>query len=105
MLPAELRKNALRAPGWRPIPIGWARRSPCDRELKEMPDPLRTYLRSMTAVVGGDFALIPAALMLRARCLGTLRAEISLAMADTRTGDVVYRTVAVGTRLQSRPAP
>jgi hypothetical protein len=96
VLPHELRKIARRAPTVAPDPdrMGQAvLRSP---ELKEVPDPLRSQLRSMVAMVGGRFALVPAALSFVPDTSGVIRAELALVLADTRTGKVLWRTVAWG---------
>lgn len=96
VLPPELRKKALRAPGVMTDPDRMGQAIMRNSNYKDTPDPLRSYLRSMTAVVGGDFALIPAAIMIEAVPDSGLRIYLAMVMSNTRTGDVVYRTVAVG---------
>jgi hypothetical protein len=96
VLPPELRKRALRAPGVMTDPDRMGQAIMRNSKLKDTPDPLRSYLRTMTAVVGGDFALIPAALMIEAVPDTGLRVYLAMVMSNTRTGDVVYRTVATG---------
>jgi hypothetical protein len=96
VLAPELRKKALRAPGVMTDPDRMGQSIMRNSNYKDTPDPLRSYLRSMTAVVGGDFALIPAALMFEAVPDTGLRAYLAMVMSNTRTGDVVYRTVATG---------
>src|ERR1041385_6481923 len=65
LLPADLRRIAQRSAGLMPSPdqMGQAvMRSPA---LKQVPDPLRSYVRQLVALSGGArFALIPAALYL-----------------------------------------
>ena len=96
VLPPELRKKALRAPGVMTDPDRMGQSIMRNSNMKDTPDPLRSYLRSMTAVVGGDFALIPAAVMMEAVPDTGLRVYLAMVMTNTRTGEVVYRTVAVG---------
>jgi len=96
VLPPELRKRALRAPGVMTDPDRMGQAIMRNSNLKDTPDPLRSYLRSMTAVVGGDFALIPAALLIDVAPDTGLRVYLAMVMSNTRTGDVVYRTVATG---------
>ncbi len=96
VLPGELRKVARRAPGivGDPDQMGQAvMRSP---KLKDVPDPFRANLRSLVALTGGRLALVPAALGFgRADSTG-IRADLSFALADARSGKVLWRTVASG---------
>jgi hypothetical protein len=51
----------------------------------------------MMAIVGGRYALVPAALaFLQEPGSGLVRAELSLALVDTRTGKVAWRSLAWG---------
>ena len=96
VLPPELRKRALRAPGVMTDPDRMGQSIMRNPKMDQTPDPLRSYLRSMTAVIGGDFALIPAAIMIEAVPDTGLRVYLAMVMSNTRTGDVVYRTMATG---------
>jgi hypothetical protein len=97
VLPAELRKLARRAPTVAPDPDRMGQSLLRGRKVEDVPDPLRNNLRSMMALVGGRFALVPAALVfLREPNDGPVRAELSLALVDTRTGKVVWRSLAWG---------
>ena len=96
VLPEALRRAASRAPGMlaNPDQIGTALlRSPMDR----VPDPLRSQLRTLTGTAGGRHALIPASLVFRADSSGLGRAELTLAIVDVRTANVLWRTVANAT--------
>lgn len=97
ILPAELRKQAMRSPGVASDPDRMGQAVMRDHEIKLTPDPLRTSLRSMAAIAGGRHVLIPAALIFTQAPNFQLKAELSMVMTDTRTGAVVYRTVAAGT--------
>ena len=96
VLPPELRKVARRAPGIvnDPDQMGQALlRSP---KLRNVPDPLRSSLRNLMAVVGGRVAMVPASLGFTADSTRRIRAELSLVAADTRTGKVLWRSLALG---------
>jgi hypothetical protein len=97
VLPPALRKIALRSPGVAADPDRMGQSIMRDHNYKSVPDPLRSSLRSMAALAGGRHVLIPAALIFFTVPDTGLKAELSMVMADTRTGDVVYRTLATGT--------
>jgi hypothetical protein len=94
--PRELRKMARRSAGYLADPdqMGHAvLRAP---KLNEIPDPLRSSLRSLMAVAGGRFALAPAAIGFGPEPDGQIRADLSLVLADARSGKVLWRSVALG---------
>lgn len=96
VLPAELRKLARRSPGivGDPDAMGQAMlRSP---KLRDIPDPLRSSLRNLMAVAGGRVAMVPAALGFGRDQDGRVRADLSLVAADTRSGKVIWRSLASG---------
>ena len=111
ILPDALRRAARRAPGIAPDPdqMGSAILLHPSRQRPEVvPDPLRSELRTLAALVGGGgaggggrYVLVPAGLVFRrtsgpadARRGGT--AELTMVLADVRTGRVGFRTVARG---------
>ncbi len=96
ILPPELRRIARRAPGVAPDPDRMGQAVMRAERLKDVPDPLRSHLRSLAALTGGRFALVPASLAFLADPSGGLRAELSLVLADTRTGKVAWRSLAWG---------
>lgn len=96
VLPAALRKIARRAPTVAPDPDHMGQSVLRTPGIKDIPDPLRSQLRSLMALAGGRFVLVPAALSFLPDVSGQVRAEISLVLADTRTGKVFWRTVAWG---------
>jgi hypothetical protein len=101
VLPPALRKVARRSPGIvnDPDQMGQALlRAP---KLRTVPDPLRSSLRNLMAVVGGRVAMVPAALGFSPDSTGLVRAELSLVAADTRTGKIIWRSLAFG----SGPTP
>lgn len=95
VLPAELRRAARRAPGMLPDPdqIGT---SLLRGDMSRVPDPLRAQIRMLTGVAGDRWALIPAALLFYSDEEGGGRAELTLVLADVRTGNVGWRTVVRG---------
>ena len=98
VLPPELRKNARRSAGMLPAPDRMGQSIMRVAGLKEVPDPLRTYLRQLLALSGGArYALIPAALYLTPEGEDSLKLQLSAVLADGRLGRVVWRTLAVGT--------
>jgi hypothetical protein len=92
VLPAELRKAARRAPGIAPDPDHMGQAIMRAESFKEVPDPLRSEIRSLVALVGGRYALIPASLGVLRGSAGQLRAELSMVLADARTGTVLWRS-------------
>ena len=104
VLPAELRKVARRSPGivGDPDQMGQAAlRSP---KLRDIPDPLRSSLRNLMAVVGGRVVMVPASLGFGRQADGRIRADLSLAAADTRSGKVLWRSLAIGSGANPREA-
>jgi hypothetical protein len=104
VLPAELRKVARRSPGivGDPDQMGQAAlRSP---KLRELPDPLRSSLRNLMAVVGGRVVMVPASIGFGRQADGLIRADLSLAAADTRSGKILWRSLATGSGANPRAA-
>lgn len=95
--PQELRKLARRGAGLLPDPDQMGQSIMRSWSLNSVPDPLRSNLRRMTAMAGGwRYVLIPASLIFRPDTAGQLSADLSILLADTRTGKVVWRSVAKG---------
>jgi hypothetical protein len=96
VLPPQLRKIARRAAGVvdDPDQMGQAiLRAP---NLTSVPDPLRSSIRSLVALTGGRLVLVPASLGFSPDPKGEIRADLSLVLADSRSGKVLWRTVAYG---------
>jgi len=101
--PDDLRRAAKRAPGIATDPDQMGTALLRAKNMAIVPDPLRTQLRTIAALAGGEngyFALVPAALVYR-RPHGqadgrTATAELSIVLEDVRTGHVGWRTVATG---------
>jgi hypothetical protein len=104
ILPPELRKIARRSPGIvnDPDQMGQAMlRSP---KLHDIPDPLRSSLRNLMAVVGGRAVMVPASLGFGRQADGRVRADLTLVVADTRSGKVLWRSPAAGNGADPREA-
>jgi hypothetical protein len=95
--PAELRRIARRSGGLVPEPDRMGQAVMRTWSLTTVPDPLRSNLRRLVSVAGGGrYAFIPASLILRADSAG-VHGDLSVLLADTRTGRVVWRSLAKGT--------
>jgi hypothetical protein len=96
VLPPQLRKIARRSAGFveDPDQMGQAvLRSP---GMTKVPDPLRSSLRGLVALVGGRYALVPASLGFSPEPTGQVRADLSLVLADSRSGRILWRSLAHG---------
>jgi len=96
VLPPELRRAASRAPGMLPNPDHMGTALLRGTAVSSIPDPLRSQMRSLNGVVADRYSLVPAALVFRTAPDGRGVAELSLVLADARTGAVGWRTVAWG---------
>jgi len=108
VLPDELRRQARRSPTFGSNPDQMATALLRNERLVDVPDPLRSELRTLVALAGGArYALVPAALVYRRATPDTLgtapgstaavaRAELSIVLVDARLGRVGWRTVARG---------
>ena len=96
VLPRELRKLARRSPGIVTDPDQMGQALLRSERIKEVPDPLRAELRNLMALAGGRMALVPAALGFGREGDRGVRADLSLVLADSRSGKVLWRTLASG---------
>ena len=94
--PRELRQMARRSAGYLVDPDQMGQAVLRGPKILKVPDPLRSSLRSLMAVAGGRLALVPAAIGFGPEPDGQIRADLSLALADARTGKVVWRSLAYG---------
>jgi hypothetical protein len=62
--------------------------------LQKIPDPLWSQMRTLTALAGERYALVPASLIFFPAPEGGGRAELTVVLADVRTGAIGFRTVA-----------
>jgi len=92
----RLRQLAHRNPGMVPDPDQMGQAILRAPKLTKVPDPLRSSLRSLTAITGGRFAMAPAALGFSRDPGGGFRVDLALALADARSGLVVWRSATYG---------
>ena len=96
VFPEDLRAIAKRAPTVAPDPDKMGQSIMSAPRLDFMPDPLRSYARSLVAIAGGRHLLIPAAATFSRTAGGPVKVELSIVMADARNGRVTWRTLALG---------
>lgn len=99
ILPPALRSASRRAAGMIPSPDQMGQSVMRSSNLKEVPDPLRSYLRQLLGLAGGArYAFIPAAMSLDPAGTNgdSLRISLSAVLTDGRLGRVVWRTLAQG---------
>ncbi|HWN18238.1 MAG TPA: hypothetical protein VNO19_04900 [Gemmatimonadales bacterium] len=94
--PNELRKMARRSAGYLVDPDQMGQAVLRGPKIVVVPDPLRSSLRSLMAVAGGRLVLVPAALGFGPEPDGQIRADLSLVVADARSGKVTWRSLAYG---------
>jgi len=95
-LPDLMRRGAKQAPGMLIDPDQLATSLLRAANIDRLPDPLWSQMRTLSALAGARFALVPASLFYFGTTDGRGRAELTLVLADVRTGAVGWRTVARG---------
>jgi hypothetical protein len=98
VLPPELRQAARRGVGVTSDPDQMATSILRSANLRQIPDPLWSQLRTLAAIAGDRYVLVPASLFFLPVKDGAPggRAELTLVIADVRTGAIGWRTVARG---------
>lgn len=91
-LPAQLRSMARQAPGIAADPDYMGQAVLRNPEIKKVPDPLISNLRTLMGIAGGRFMLVPAAFSFQHDSTGAVEVRANLAGVDTRLGDVVFRS-------------
>ncbi len=104
VLPDELRAAARRAPATVTDPDRMGQALMRASNIEVVPDPLRSYLRALTAMTDARFVLIPAAARLAADSTDGVRAELALVLVDSRNGAVLWRSQPVGRGASARAA-
>ncbi|MBI2536748.1 MAG: hypothetical protein HYW06_07265 [Gemmatimonadetes bacterium] len=94
VLPPAVRQAARRAAPVAVDPDQMATSLLRGRRLAKLPDPLWSQMRSLTAVAGERYALVPASLIFVPATEDGGRAELTLVLADVRSGAIEWRTVA-----------
>lgn len=100
-LPAQMRSMARRAPGIAADPDYMGQSALRNPEMQKVPDPLISNLRTLMAIAGGRFVLVPAALSFQHDSAGAVEARVNLAGVDTRVGTVIFRSYIIA----SGPTP
>jgi hypothetical protein len=90
-LPPEVRKAARRAAGFAPDPDHMGQSVLRDPKIREVPDPLRSSLRTLIAITGGRVTLVPASLVF-AQEDSTVSLDVIFSAVDVRRGAVVWRS-------------
>jgi hypothetical protein len=96
VFPPELRKIARRSAGFVEDPDQMGQAALRSPKMTQVPDPLRSSLRALMALVGGRLALVPASLGFLPEENGQVRADLTLVLADARNGKILWRSVAHG---------
>ena len=96
VFPPELRKIARRSAGFVEDPDQMGQAALRSSKITKVPDPLRSSLRGLMALVGGRLALVPASLGFLPEENGQIRADLTLVLADARNGKILWRGVAHG---------
>lgn len=92
VLPPELRRLARRAPGTVTDPDRMGQAILRADKLDRVPDPLRSYLRSLAAISDSRIVMVPAAVQFVPDSAGSgIRGEIVLVLADSRNGSILWR--------------
>lgn len=96
ILSEELRRIAKRSAGFVPDPDRMGQAALRSHDLKRIPDPLRSSLRTVMAMAGGRLAFVPASARFTLDEDGAVQVTLEAALADARLGTVVWRTTAIG---------
>lgn len=96
IMPEELRRVARRAPGMVVEPDKMGQSVMRYENLKRVPDPFLSSIRSMAAMTSSRFVMIPAAVRFTQGTAG-VRAEVVLVLADSRSGEIAWRSTPVAT--------
>jgi hypothetical protein len=104
VLPPELRATARRAPATVTNPDRMGHALMRAQGIDVVPDPLRAYLRSLTAMTNSRMVMIPAAVRFTVDSAGGVRAETVLVLTDSRNGAVLWRSQPTATAATAREA-
>ncbi|MES2124128.1 MAG: hypothetical protein V4503_05510 [Gemmatimonadota bacterium] len=95
ILAPELRRVARRAPGMVTDPDRMGQALLRNDRLTRVPDPLRAYLRALSAVTDSRDLFVPASIRFLPGTSG-VRAEATLLLVDSRNGSILWRSHPVG---------
>jgi hypothetical protein len=94
--PDELRKVARRAVGFATDPDHMGHAILRDPLFKVVPDPLRSQIRTLVALIDARYALVPASAVFLKELDGSVKVEICFVLVDARTGSPGWRSIATG---------
>jgi hypothetical protein len=103
MLPAEVRRVARRAPGIVTDPDQMGQATMRFEGFKKVPDPLFANIRSLSALTGSRFVMIPAAFRFSQTAAG-VKVEATLVLTDARSGTIPWRSSPVATAVTAADA-
>ena len=92
--PDQLRVAARRGVGMLADPDQMATALLRSPSLRQLPDPLWSQMRNLTAVAGERYVMVPAAVLFVPGVEQVGRAELTVVLADVRSGAIGWRTVA-----------
>ena len=95
VLPAELRKVAKRAPGLVTDPDRMGQAMLRNDGFNRVPDPLRSYLRALSAMTDSRNIFVPAAVRFVPAASGA-KVEVTLLLVDSRNGSILFRSHPTG---------
>ena len=95
-LPGEVRRIARRAPGTVTDPDRMGQSVMRYENLRRVPDPLLSNIRTLVAITGGRYVMIPAALRFSAAG-SAVAVEVTLVLADARSGAILWRSTPIAT--------
>jgi hypothetical protein len=94
--PEELRRAARRAIGLATDPDHMGHAILRDPLFKVVPDPLRSQIRTLVALVDARYALVPTAAVFVREPDGSVNVEVGFVLVDARTGIPGWRSIATG---------
>ena len=93
---AELNRVARRGAGMLPEPAKMGQAILRSEKMKTVPDPTRSNFRMLAALAGGRYIFVPASVAFGHDSTGALMATLAAALTDTRSGAVLWHTLAIG---------
>jgi hypothetical protein len=94
--PEELRKAARRAIGFATDPDHMGHAILRDPLFKVVPDPLRSQIRTLVALIDARYALVPTVAVFLREPDGSVKIEVGFVLVDARTGIPGWRSIATG---------
>jgi len=91
-LPDQMRTLAKRAPGIAADPDYMGQSALRNPQIEKVPDPLFANMRTLMAIAGGRFVLVPASLSFQHDSTGAVETHVNWAGVDTRTGNIAFRS-------------